>query len=154
MSEWLGRNARASLARAFSRNALKSPTAGALWDPSVQKHPRHVAHFAAGANRSLAIEVDRGSRQDQPAAVIFHLVADKVRHLDAAVAQRFSQRPAGDRSDVLLELRHRSAVDRPMAGIVNPRCDLVDDKAAVAEHEHLDRKHADIVKLMRDGFGD
>jgi len=88
------------------------------------------------------------------ASVIVPSAARRSGQADAAAADGFGQRPAGHRPDVLLELRHRSAVDRPMAGIVNPRCDLVDDKAAVAEHEHLDRKHADIVKLMRDGFGD
>ena len=35
-----------------------------------------------------------------------------------------------------------------MAGIVHPRRDLVDQEPAVAEHEHLDRQHADIAELV------
>ena len=44
---------------------------------------------------------------------------------------------------------------RPVAGIVHPRRDLVDEqRAAVAQHEHLHREHADVSEFLRNGRGD
>ena len=114
-----------------------------------------MAHFAARAHRRLAVKMCTaapGIVSQRP--VILDLAADQVGHLDPAVADGLGQRPAGDRADVLLELRHRRAVERPVSGIVHPRRDLVDQKPAVAQHEHLDREHADIGEFLRDRFGD
>src|SRR5579862_3894419 len=113
-----------------------------------------MAHLAAGPHRGLAVKMHRGSWNREPAPVILDLAADEVRHLDAPAADRLAERPAGHRADVLLELRHRGAVERPMAGIVHPRRDLVDQNLAVAQHEHLDGEHADIVEFLRNGLGD
>jgi len=58
---------------------------------------------------------------------------------------------------VLLELRHRRAVDGPVAGIVHAGRDLVDQErliAALAHHEHLDGQDADIVEGLGDAGGD
>src|SRR5581483_10124317 len=73
----------------------------------IGKHPRDMAHFAAGADGRFAVEMHGGAGNLQPLAEIFHLVADEIDHFDAAVANGLAERPAGDRADMLLELRDR-----------------------------------------------
>ena len=74
------------------------------------------------------------------------------------MADRLAERPAGDGADVLLELRDRGAVQRPVPGIVHPRRDLVDQhlgrRRHCRHHEHLDREHADIIQRVGDRLGD
>ena len=68
-----------------------------------------------------------------------------------------AERPAGDGADVLLELRTDAGVHGPMAGIVDPRRDLVDEEArpeSESRHEHLDREDADMVERFGDPGGD
>ncbi len=60
------------------------------------------------------------------------VVADQVFHLDRLAQPGGGERPAGDRADVLLELRDRGAVLGPMARIVDPGRDLVGDEAFAA----------------------
>ena len=57
-----------------------------------------------------------------------------------------AERPAGDGADVLLELVDLAAVQRPVAGVVHPGRDLVDQQPAVLQLEQLDPDHADIVE--------
>src|SRR5271154_5663783 len=87
---------------------------------SVGKKPGHMSHLAARPDLGLAVEVHGRSRNAKPAAIILDLAADQVGHLAPAMADRLAERPAGHRPDMLLELRHRGAVQRPMAGIVPP----------------------------------
>ena len=61
---------------------------------------------------------------------VLRLRADQVRHHHVGVARRRPERPAGDRADVVLELRDGAGVLRPMAGIVDARRDLVDEEAS------------------------
>src|SRR5580704_979548 len=104
---------------------------------SVRKDARHMAHLAAGPHRALAVKMHRRSGNIEPVPVILDLAADEVRHLDPTAADRLAERPAGHRADVLLELRHRGAVEGPMAGIMHPRRDLVDeDLAEIAPRVH------------------
>ena len=94
-------------------------------------------------------------RQD-PLPVV-HIVADQVLHLDPAEALRAAQGPAADGPDMLLELGRHGAPQRPMAGIVDPRGDLVDHEplAAIPGHEeHLDRQDAHVVQGLGNGPGD
>src|SRR4051812_35273652 len=104
------------------------------------RHLGHMAHFAAWPRRPLAIEMNGGARDAEPLLVVADLLADQIGHGDRAVAHWFSKRPAGDRPDMLLELRDGGAVERPMARIVDPRRDLVDQDARsvtpLVEHEH------------------
>ena len=85
-------------------------------------------------------------------------LADQIVHLDLAAPRRRAERPAGDGADVLLELRGLRAVDRPVAGIVHARRDLVDDQplgaVGAARHEQLDADDADIVERLEDARGD
>src|SRR5580693_2053591 len=108
-----------------------------------------MPHLAAGPHRTLAVKMHRRPGNREPAPVILDLAADEVRHLDPAAADRLAERPAGHRADVLLELRYRGAVQGPMARIMHPRRDLVDQDFAAAQHEHLDREYADIVEFLR-----
>src|SRR5205085_7784861 len=54
-----------------------------------------------------------------------------------------------DRADMLLELRGDRALDRPVAAVVNPRRNLVDERT-VDVREELDRQNADMVQGLRD----
>jgi hypothetical protein len=67
------------------------------------------------------------------------------------------ERQAGDRPDVLLELRRRRALDRPVAAVVDPRRELIDHQRAVAKQEQLNRERADEVhgrsEVQPDGGG-
>ena len=72
---------------------------------------------------------------------------------------------AADGADVLLELRGRGTLDRPVAAVVDPRGQLVDDERAVAQEEQLRGQRAgqvhrvgqavaDVDGTRGDGFGD
>src|SRR5580704_9356112 len=133
------------------QTGLEKSTSGGPPGPSVRKHTGDVTHLAAGAYGGLAVEVDGGTGNLQPALEILNLAADEIDHLHTAAADRFGQRPARYRPDMLLELRHRSSVQRPMAGIVHPRRDLVDQELhSVALHKHLHRQYAHIVERLCD----
>ena len=95
-----------------------------------------------------------GAGNLEPGAVILDLAADEIDHFHTAMADRCSQWPTGHRPDVLLELRHRGAVERPVPGIVDTRRNLVDEEGAVTQHEHLHRQHADIGEFVRDRLSD
>src|SRR5215831_19412770 len=127
-----------------------------------------MAHLPAGPRLSLAVDVNGGARNGQPLRVGVDFVSDQIGHGDLAMTNRLSERPAGDGTDMLLELRDRGAVKRPVAGIMHPWRDLVDQDPAggtIRKHEHLDREHAhiiegvgyplrDVARLGRDCFGD
>ena len=56
-------------------------------------------------------------------------------------------------ADVLLGLRDRRAVERPVSAIVHPRRDLVDQnfRAAIPLHrEYLNREHTDVFQRVGD----
>src|SRR5579863_550574 len=141
-------------------NAAKSGRgrrSGGLWRLGGLPNLGHVPHLAARPCRALAVEVDAGAWNRQPLLVAVDFVPDQVGHRDRTMTDRLTQRPTGDRADVLLELRNRRAVQRPVPGIVNPRRDLVDQNlrpAVPLHHEHLDRKHADIVECVGDPLRD
>jgi hypothetical protein len=66
---------------------------------------------------------------------------------------QLAQRLAGDGADVLLGLRDRPPVERPVSGIVHPRRDLVDQnfRAAIPlHHEYLNRDHTDVFQRVGD----
>src|ERR1700728_1425576 len=109
-----------------------------------------MPHLAAGAHGGLAVKVQGGAGNVEPSPIILDLMADQIDHFDAAAADRLAERASGHRPDVLLELRHRSAIECPVAGIMDPRRDLVDEKGAVVEYEHFHGQHADIAELLRD----
>src|SRR5581483_10453578 len=87
---------------------------------------RDMAHLAAGPRRSLAVDVNGCAGNRQPFGIARNLVPDQVGHGDLAMPDRLAERPAGNRADVLLELRDRGAVQRPVPGIMHPRRNLVD----------------------------
>src|SRR6266404_5911431 len=86
---------------------------------SLGCYARHVAHLAAVAYRRFAVEVDERARHREPLRIVRDLGADQIDHLDPSAAHGLAERPAGDRADMLLELRHGGAVDGPVAGIVH-----------------------------------
>ncbi len=76
---------------------------------SVEDNTRPAAEGARSAENTKDVKKDQGDPS-----------------VDATPeAGRFTQRPARNRADVLFELRYGCAVDRPMAGIVHARCDLI-----------------------------
>ena len=57
------------------------------------------------------------------------------------------ERQTEDRAQVVLELARDGAVDRPVAGVVDARRELVREQPAV-DLEQLEREHADVVELV------
>src|SRR5262249_19965077 len=116
----------------------------------------HVPHLAARPRRPLAVEVHRGARNRQPARIIVDVVADQIGHGDLAVADGLAQRPPGNRPDMLLALRDRCAVQRPVSAIVSARPYLLYQHLlalSIRNHEHLHREPADIIERSGDLFG-
>src|SRR5712671_4023800 len=147
---------RASILRDARKSALLRMrsfiSSHALW-----KDPSHMAHLSVWPHRLLTVKMDAGAGHVQPLAVGCDLVADEIDHLGAAVAQRHRQRPACDCPDMLLELRDRASVERPVARVVYARRDLVHHhgmSAAIPNDEHLDRKHAHIAECFGNPAGD
>src|SRR5271166_440554 len=123
-----------------------------------REHARDMAHFAVRPDFELAIEMEAEVGLRKNVAPFLGVLADEIVHLDPAAPRRRPERPAGDRADVLLELRGLRAVERPVAGIVDARGDLIDHESLatlpVARHEQLDRQDADIVERLEDLGGD
>src|SRR3974390_3109065 len=116
-----------------------------------------MTHLATWPGCALAVKVDRGSGNREPLRIVVDLVPDQVRHGDLAMADGFAERPSSDRANMLLELRDRGAVQRPVPGIVHPWGDLVDPDLASTvhlHHEHLDREHADVIERVCDTLRD
>src|SRR4051794_13580243 len=112
-----------------------------------------MAHLAAGSRWTLAVKMHGGAGDGQPLLIAQDVVTDQIGHGHLAMADRLAEWPPGDGADVLLELRDRGAVQRPVPGIMHPRRDLVDQhvrSAVPGYHEHLDREHADIVERVGD----
>src|SRR5258708_24069176 len=100
------------------------PQSGGFWRHGIDL--RHMPHLPARPRRPLAVDVERCAGDGEPLPIAIDIVPDQVGHGDRAMTNRLAERPAGDGADVLLELRNRGAVERPVAGIVHPRRDLVD----------------------------
>src|SRR5262245_45123958 len=96
----------------------------ALLHPTINQ-PRDVAHLAPGTRLGLAVEMQGRARLRRQLEPGVRLVADQVHHLGVAVARRRAERPAGDGTDVILELAHHARLDGPVAAVVHPRRDLV-----------------------------
>ena len=118
---------------------------------------RDMAHLAVGADFELAVKMQAEVRLGENVAPLLRVLADEIVHFDPAAPRRRPERPAGDGADVLLELRRLRPVERPVAGIVDARRDLIDDEAlaavAVAGDEHLDRQNSDVIELLEHGGG-
>ena len=72
---------------------------------------------------------------------------------DAAVHLRRSEWPAQHGTEVLLELAGVRALDRPVAGVVDARRQLVGQELAIVL-EQLDREHADVVEVVEEAQRD
>jgi hypothetical protein len=85
------------------------------------------------------------------------LAADEIGHFHPRAAR--AGEPSGQLcygAHMLLELAGLGAVQRPVAGIMDARGDLVDHNAligAFADHEQLDREHADIAERVAEAAG-
>ena len=69
---------------------------------------------------------------------------------DPAKATANAKKLLDDGADVLFELTGEAGVLRPVAGIVDARCEFVGEQPAVLRDEQLQREHADIAKLVRE----
>src|SRR5574337_1643032 len=112
-----------------------------------------MAHLAVRPELELAVKMQAKVRLGEDVAPVLGVLADEIVHFRPAAPCRRAERPAGDGADVLLALRGLRAVERPVAGIVDARGDLVDDEPftplPVAGHEQFDRQHADIVERLQ-----
>ena len=102
-----------------------------------------VAHLAVVAHLGLAIVVhvpfrmvgdERACRRD--------MLAEHVDHDGGLEQLRLFERPAGNASDMRVELVERACLDGVMAGIVWSRSQLVDDHLVVPGDEQFDGQNA------------
>ncbi|KAG1311969.1 hypothetical protein G6F62_014335 [Rhizopus arrhizus] len=63
-----------------------------------------------------------------------------------------AQRQAGHGARLLLELAGDAGVHRVVAAVVRAWRDLIDDQAAILQHEELHAHHAVVAQALRDGF--
>ena len=93
----------------------------------------HMAHLAARPRVRFAVKMQARAGLAEDFCPGEDIFADQIIHFDMpagfrAVAAGGSERPAGDRPDMLLELRGGGAVERPVTGIMDARGDFVDEK--------------------------
>lgn len=88
--------------------------------PPHGKQARHVTHFAAGAGRILAIQVQAGPRLTGDPIPLAGVVTNQVAHLGIRMTRGIAQRPA---ADMLLELA--DGVQRPVTGIMHAGCKFI-----------------------------
>src|SRR5688572_15435862 len=106
-----------------------------------------MPHLAALPRLALAIEVQAEIAISSERGPGVGIMADEIAHLSITVTRRRPERPAGNGTDMVLELRDGARVHGPMAGVVHAWRDLVDEQRVgrfVAEVEHLDAEYADI----------
>ena len=58
------------------------------------------------------------------------------------------KRPAGDGADMLLKLRNGACVACPVAGIMNPRREFIDDQAPVIQNKKFNADDTDVIKAF------
>src|SRR6476646_5916879 len=134
---------------------------GSFSDPGrrglgLGQHLGDMAHLPARARRPLAVDVHSGTGNGEPTLVTVDLVPDQIGHGNGTMPDRLSERPAGNGADMLLELRDRGTVQRPVSGIMYSRSDLIDQdfRLAIAfDHEQFYRQHADVVQRGGDSLG-
>ena len=97
-------------------------------DQAIPTFTGDMAHLAAGASFALAVDVDVHIGLGDEIGPAVDVVADEVVH-DRAATNELGRagRKVADGADMLFELRGDRALDRPMAAVVDPRRDLVDD---------------------------
>ena len=149
----------------MARRALAERPSVRLSKPRPSRPSLQLLAFAAGETRCtwpifrpgrvsrLAVEVepDAGLGERAPASAR-HRRPMRLVITASLWRARIAERPAGNRPDVLLELRAERRVAGPVAGIVDPRSDLVDHEpraAGAGGDEHLDREHADMADAPR-----
>src|SRR5690606_25247444 len=90
--------------------------------------PVDMPHLAAGAGLGFAVEM-RLAIPVESAGHHADLIADEILHDHIGHAPGIAQRPAGNGADMLLELVGKAHGLGPVARIVDPRRDLVDQKS-------------------------
>ena len=122
----------------------------------------HMAHLAARPRVRFTVKMQARAGLAEDFCPGKDIPADQIFHFDMpagfrAVAAGGSERPAGNRPDMLLELRGGGAVERPVTGIMDARGDFVDEKLErpiiaplPASHEHFNRDDATIDECVRD----
>jgi hypothetical protein len=87
-----------------------------------------MAHLASRPHSALAVEVQFGLRVGDRFAPALDAAPDQVLHDCVGVALGRPERQPADRPHELLELARHAGIDRPMAGIVRPRRQFMDQQ--------------------------
>src|SRR5438105_3553311 len=114
-----------------------------------------MTHFAARTRFVFAVEMKMNAFCSESSRPVWLTVApdipQQVRHRGWSKNFGGAERQAADRPDVLFELARRAALDGPMAGVMRPRSQLVDQQFPIALEKHFDCQDADERHLLRDG---
>src|SRR5260221_1358390 len=113
-----------------------------------------MAHLAARTRLGLAVEVQLRRRVADIIAPPVDIAADQVLHHRFGMVLGRAERQPADGAHQLFELAGVTGIDRPVAGIMRPRSELVDEELAPGRHEHLDGEETDDLELIGDVAGD
>ncbi len=113
----------------------------------VRRGDRDVADLAAGAWR-LRVVVEVGTRDGEHRTRVGN-GADAVDHRVHADRGRRAERPAEDRSEMVLELARDRALDGPVTGVVHAGRELVDEQLSV-HVEELDGEDTHVLELVEE----
>ena len=113
-----------------------------------------MAHLATGPAFLFPIEMEGRLRLAGKVSPGFNLGAQDIGHFHIEVTLRLGQGPAGNGADVKLELGEEAGILSPVAGVVNPGGDLVDEQVLTAlllDEEKLNGHHPHKPKRVRQG---
>ena len=145
---WLSEEPAGVVAGARRRN--RSGIADAAISCRVRTHFGDVPHLAARPRRTLAVEVHGRARA--PSAIAHSRGCRRRSDWSWSPSPWRTGLPSGQPAMARMccsNCEIEAAVQRPVAGIVHARRDLVDQHlrpAVSSDHEHLDREHADIIR--------
>ena len=141
------RAGRAARSRARRRRPSRSPSRGPSCAARTRAACRRGGRGRRGRRAASGTPVSRAASRSGPVPSRLTIAASPVR-------PHGSQRQPEDRAQLLLELRGHGALDRPVAGVVHPRRELVDHQPAAPELEQLDRQQPDEVEAADEAVRD
>jgi len=115
--------------------------------------PGDMAHLATGPRFRFAVEMQNGIGFGRDFGDSADIVANQVFHNAIGMPLGIAQREAGNGANMLFKLGDCAGGFRPVARIVHPGGDLIDEQAmalTIANSKKLDSKNTDIIQMTGD----